>query len=379
MDGYPFVHREHVRFRDLDAMGHINNAVFATYVEQARVEYLASLDVLDRPVYDRRREHDPRAAGDGLPRARRGRARRGGDRRPPRPGREQELHLEYRIEQGGDLVAEATTVLVAYDYERGRVAAGPGRLARRAAGARMSIYERHTLPNGLRVLTAPMRHAQSVTCFVMVAAGSRYETRETGGIAHFAEHMFFKGTERRPTARDIAGEIDAIGGEFNAFTSKEYTGYYVKCAAEHRDIALDVLVDMLRNSKFDAGRDRAREGRDHRGDEHVLRHAARLDRRRVRGAALRRPAARPRHHRPQGDGPGGDARDVPRLPRPLVPAVAHGRRRSAARSATACTERIGELLGDLEDLPGRRRRAARSRSRERPREAATRRSPTRRT
>ena len=115
----------------------------------------------------------------------------------------------------------------------------------------MTVFERQTLPNGLRVLTAPMAHAQSVTCFVMLAAGSRYETRETSGIAHFAEHMFFKGTEQRPTARDIAGEIDAIGGEFNAFTSKEYTGYYVKCAGEHRDVALDVLVDMLRRSRFD--------------------------------------------------------------------------------------------------------------------------------
>ena len=112
------------------------------------------------------------------------------------------------------------------------------------------VFERHTLPNGLRVVTAPMPQAKSVACFIMLAAGSRYETRETNGIAHFAEHMFFKGTERRPTARDIAGEIDAIGAEFNAFTSKEYTGYYVKCAAEHRDVALDVLVDMLRNSKF---------------------------------------------------------------------------------------------------------------------------------
>jgi predicted Zn-dependent peptidase len=63
--------------------------------------------------------------------------------------------------------------------------------------------------------------------------------------------MFFKGTEKRPTARDISMEIDAIGGEFNAFTGKEYTGYYVRCAAESRDIALDVLVDMLRNSKFE--------------------------------------------------------------------------------------------------------------------------------
>jgi predicted Zn-dependent peptidase len=115
-----------------------------------------------------------------------------------------------------------------------------------------NAFERHALPNGLRVVTAPMPQAKSVACFIMLAAGSRYETRDTNGIAHFAEHRFFKGTERRPTARHIAGEIDAIGGEFNAFTSKEYTGYYVKCAAEHRDVALDVLVDMLRNSKFDS-------------------------------------------------------------------------------------------------------------------------------
>ena len=115
----------------------------------------------------------------------------------------------------------------------------------------MSVYERTTLSNGIRVLTAPMPHAQSTSCFVMLAAGSRYETRESNGIAHFAEHMFFKGTETRPTSRDITSLIDSIGGEFNAFTSKEYTGYYVKCAAESRDIALDVLVDMLRRSKFE--------------------------------------------------------------------------------------------------------------------------------
>ena len=116
----------------------------------------------------------------------------------------------------------------------------------------MPVFDQIRLSNGLRVVTAAMPQAKSVACFVMLAAGSRYETRETNGIAHFAEHMFFKGTERRPTARELAGEIDAIGGEFNAFTGKEYTGYYVKCAAEHRDVALDVLVDMLRHSRFDA-------------------------------------------------------------------------------------------------------------------------------
>jgi len=116
----------------------------------------------------------------------------------------------------------------------------------------MSVYERHTLSNGLRVLTAPLGHAQSVACYVMFAAGSRYENASNRGIAHFAEHMFFKGTERRPSARDIAMEVDSIGGEFNAFTSKEYTGYYIRCAGERRDQAFDVLADMLRNSKFDS-------------------------------------------------------------------------------------------------------------------------------
>jgi predicted Zn-dependent peptidase len=115
----------------------------------------------------------------------------------------------------------------------------------------MEVFDRFSLTNGLRVLTAPMPHAQSVSCVVMLAAGSRYESAETSGIAHFAEHMFFKGTERRPAARDLASEVDAIGGEFNAFTGKEYTGYYVRCAAETRDTALDVLVDMVRNSRFD--------------------------------------------------------------------------------------------------------------------------------
>ena len=116
----------------------------------------------------------------------------------------------------------------------------------------MSVYERHTLSNGLLVVTAPLDHAQSVACYIMLAAGSRYESPANRGIAHFAEHMFFKGTERRPSARDLSMEVDKIGGEFNAFTSKEYTGYYIRCAGEQRDTALDVLVDMLRNSKFDA-------------------------------------------------------------------------------------------------------------------------------
>jgi predicted Zn-dependent peptidase len=114
------------------------------------------------------------------------------------------------------------------------------------------VFEKTTLGNGVRVLTAPMPQIGSVACFVMLGAGSRYETPESKGIAHFSEHMFFKGTERRPTARSIATEIDGIGGEFNAFTGKEITGYYVKCGSETRDVALDVLVDMLLHSRFEA-------------------------------------------------------------------------------------------------------------------------------
>src|ERR1700747_2775091 len=116
----------------------------------------------------------------------------------------------------------------------------------------MTVFQRSTLSNGLRVLTAPLDHAQSVACYIMLSAGSRYEDPSNRGIAHFAEHMFFKGTERRPTARDLAIEVDKIGGEFNAFTSKEDNGYYIRCGGEGRDTALDVLVDMLRHSKFDS-------------------------------------------------------------------------------------------------------------------------------
>jgi predicted Zn-dependent peptidase len=113
------------------------------------------------------------------------------------------------------------------------------------------VFELQSFENGTRLLTAPQAEAQSTCVMVMYAVGSRYEDEETSGISHFAEHLFFKGTERRPTARAIASEIDGIGAEFNAFTGKEYTGYYVKCAREHVPIAIDVLGDMLLHSLFD--------------------------------------------------------------------------------------------------------------------------------
>ncbi len=114
-------------------------------------------------------------------------------------------------------------------------------------------YDLHTYPNGLRLITVPMEHTKSVTVLVMVATGSRYETKDINGISHFLEHMMFKGTTKRPGSLDISQELDSLGAEYNAFTSKEYTGYYVKCAAEKIDTALDVISDIFQNSKFDAG------------------------------------------------------------------------------------------------------------------------------
>src|SRR3989337_278770 len=112
-------------------------------------------------------------------------------------------------------------------------------------------HQRIVLKNGLRVITVPMASFESATVMVMVGAGSRYEKASNNGISHFLEHMAFKGTKKRPTAQDIATLIDGIGGEFNAFTGKEATGYYVKSAVSHVDLSLDVLSDMLQNSKLD--------------------------------------------------------------------------------------------------------------------------------
>ncbi|OGH51233.1 MAG: hypothetical protein A3G13_00660 [Candidatus Levybacteria bacterium RIFCSPLOWO2_12_FULL_37_7] len=111
-------------------------------------------------------------------------------------------------------------------------------------------YQRSVFPNGLRVLTIPMPSFESATVLVMVRAGSRYETRRNNGISHFLEHMAFKVTSRRPSALEISSLVDGIGGEVNAFTGKETTGYYIKSQATHIDLSLDILSDMLQNSLF---------------------------------------------------------------------------------------------------------------------------------
>ncbi len=107
-----------------------------------------------------------------------------------------------------------------------------------------------TLSNGLTLLTAPMPGVKTTTVLVMVATGSKYENRKTNGLSHFLEHMFFKGTAKRPTALAISSLLDSAGGEYNAFTSKEYTGYWAKAASSQAGLALDVISDMLTGSLF---------------------------------------------------------------------------------------------------------------------------------
>jgi predicted Zn-dependent peptidase len=107
------------------------------------------------------------------------------------------------------------------------------------------------LSNGLTVITAPLAETKAVTVLVYIPVGSRFEKKDNNGVSHFIEHLMFKGTKRRPSSTDITKELDAVGAEFNAFTGKEYTGYYIKAAAEHIELAFDVLSDMLFASVFD--------------------------------------------------------------------------------------------------------------------------------
>jgi predicted Zn-dependent peptidase len=109
----------------------------------------------------------------------------------------------------------------------------------------MNTHSVTTLSNGLQVILVPMPAVESVTTMVLANTGSRYEKPREQGIAHFLEHMVFKGTTQYPDSQALASTIDAIGADFNAFTSKEYTGYYVKSASRHLETALDVISDML--------------------------------------------------------------------------------------------------------------------------------------
>jgi len=112
------------------------------------------------------------------------------------------------------------------------------------------MFEKTTLKNGLRILTVPMKNTKTLTVLVLVAAGSRYERENTNGLSHFLEHMFFKGSRKRPSTLELAGALDRVGGAYNAFTGKEHTGFWAKTTAEHGELALDWLSDLVLHPLF---------------------------------------------------------------------------------------------------------------------------------
>lgn len=109
-----------------------------------------------------------------------------------------------------------------------------------------------SLRNKMAYISAPLSGTETITALVVIKTGSKYESRRENGLSHFLEHMFFKGTIKRPTALALAAELDSVGGEYNAFTSKEYTGYWIKVSGDKTETALEIVSDMLLNSTFPA-------------------------------------------------------------------------------------------------------------------------------
>ncbi|MFC1938825.1 M16 family metallopeptidase [Chloroflexota bacterium] len=115
------------------------------------------------------------------------------------------------------------------------------------------MYQKITLDNGLRLITATMPHTRSVCINIFISTGSRYESSSEAGVSHFVEHLLFKGTEKRPTSRAISEAIESVGGILNGGTDKELTVYWAKVPQHHFSLALDVLTDLLLHPRFDPG------------------------------------------------------------------------------------------------------------------------------
>ena len=113
------------------------------------------------------------------------------------------------------------------------------------------MYKKTILKPGFKTILVPSKESDVFDILILFAVGSRYEKKEENGISHFLEHLFFKGTKKRPTQKDIAQTLDKVGGSYNAFTSKEYTGYFAKVDYSNIPLALDFLSDILLNSKFE--------------------------------------------------------------------------------------------------------------------------------
>lgn len=111
-------------------------------------------------------------------------------------------------------------------------------------------FEKHILKNGLRIITSPQKETKAMTVLFLIGVGSRYETKKENGISHFLEHILFKSTKKYPTPQILSATLDGIGAEFNAFTSEEYTGFWVSAAADHFELITDVLHEMIYEPRF---------------------------------------------------------------------------------------------------------------------------------
>ncbi|MFH0792132.1 MAG: pitrilysin family protein [bacterium] len=114
------------------------------------------------------------------------------------------------------------------------------------------MFKKYVMKNGVRIILSPIKDSQAVTILIIIAVGSRYETKDINGISHLLEHEFFKGTKKRSDKALIIKELDAVGGMYNAFTGKEVMGFWVKVEKSHLRLAVDILSDMLFNSSFKA-------------------------------------------------------------------------------------------------------------------------------
>jgi predicted Zn-dependent peptidase len=114
------------------------------------------------------------------------------------------------------------------------------------------MYKKITLKNGLRILVVPAKSTKAVTVMALVGTGSKYEAKEINGISHFLEHMFFKGTKKRPDKVQVAQDLDKVGGNFNAFTGSDFTGYWAKVASDKFDLAMDWVSDIYLHSLLPA-------------------------------------------------------------------------------------------------------------------------------
>jgi predicted Zn-dependent peptidase len=114
----------------------------------------------------------------------------------------------------------------------------------------MTLHRVHGLAGGAKLVTAPMPERLSASLVFMFGGGSRLEDERHAGVSHFIEHLFFKGTQRRPTSKEIADAIEGVGGFINASTDKELTAYWTRVPAEHVELGLDVLIDIVSNSKL---------------------------------------------------------------------------------------------------------------------------------